>query len=50
MIKFKASFESLRKDREGEVKLLLTIPLSDEAIVAQIPIQTELDITVEANP
>jgi hypothetical protein len=47
MIKFKAGFDSLRKDRDGEVKITFTIPLSDEAMAREIPVQTELDITIE---
>ena len=47
MIEFRASFEGLRKDREGEVKLTFAIPLSDVAHAVEIPIQTELLIKIE---
>ena len=46
MIEFIASFDSLRKDREGEIKLTLAIPLSDEQKVRDIPIQQALKVTV----
>jgi hypothetical protein len=49
MIEFIGAFESLRKDREGEIKLTFTIPLSDEEKVRQIPIQKALKVTVEEN-
>ena len=47
-IEFTGAFEGLRKDREGEVKLILAIPLSDEAKVREIPVQTTLKITIES--
>ena len=46
-IVFHAGFEKLIKDREGEVKITFAVPLSDEGIARQIPIQTELKITIE---
>ena len=45
-IVFNAAFEQLRKDREGEVRLTFTVPLSDEQIVRTIPIQTELKVAI----
>lgn len=48
MIEFIGAFESLRKDREGEIKLTFTIPLSDEQKVREIPIQTALKIMIES--
>lgn len=47
-IEFNGSFDSLRKDREGEVKLTIAVPLSDEFLARQLPIQTALKITVES--
>jgi hypothetical protein len=44
---FRAAFESLKKDREGEIKLTFAVPLSDEHLVRAIPIQQSLRITVE---
>lgn len=46
-IEFRAGFEKLIKDREGEVKITFTVPLSDEGIARQIPIQTELKVIIE---
>jgi hypothetical protein len=43
---FSAIFESLRKDRDGEIKLTFSIPLSDEQLVRNIPIQKEIKIAV----
>ena len=43
---FNGVFERLRKDREGEVKITFTIPLSDEDKARQVPIQKELTIAV----
>lgn len=43
---FNAAFERLNKDREGEVKITFTVPLSDEQIARQVPIQTVLKIVV----
>ena len=43
---FSAIFESLKKDRDGEIKLTFTIPLSDEHLVKSIPIQREIKIAV----
>lgn len=45
-IVFNAAFEQLRKDREGEVKITFTVPLSDEQIARTVPIQTVLKIAV----
>ena len=43
---FNAAFERLNKDREGEVKITFTVPLSDEQIARTVPIQTPLKIVV----
>ncbi len=45
-IVFRAIFENLKKDRDGEIKLTFSIPLLDEHIVRAIPIQQELIIAV----
>ncbi len=45
-IVFNASFEALRKDREGEVKITFTVPLSDEQIARTVPIQKPLQVAV----
>ena len=47
MIQFQAAFEKLIKDREGEVKITFTVPLSDEEQARQVPAQQLLNITVE---
>ena len=46
-IQFKAAFERCVKDREGEVKLTFTVPLSDEERARQVPVQRLLSVTVE---
>ena len=43
---FSAAFEGLRKDREGEIKLTLAIPASDEHIVRDIPTGTSFKVAV----
>jgi len=43
---FNGVFERLRKDREGEVKITFTIPLSDEDKARKVPIQTLLQIVI----
>ena len=43
---FKAAFEKLIKDREGEVKITFTVPLSDEQIARTVPIQEPLIIAI----
>jgi hypothetical protein len=43
---FSAAFEQLRKDREGEVKITFTVPLSDEQIARTVPIQTALKVAI----
>lgn len=45
-IAFKAAFDSLRKDREGEVKITFSVPLSDEESARRVPIQKELLILI----
>ena len=45
-IVFNAAFEQLRKDREGEVKITFTVPLSDEQIARTVPIQTPLKVAI----
>jgi len=51
---FRAAFERLTKDKDGEIKLILAVPLSDEHLVRAIPIQEELNVAllqvVENNP
>jgi hypothetical protein len=49
-ITFLGAFESLRKDREGEVKITFTVPLSDEQIARQVPILTKLRIVILNEP
>lgn len=44
---FNAAFEQLRKDREGEVKITFTVPMSDEAEARKVPVETLLKISVE---
>ena len=44
---FRAGFEKLIKDREGEVKITFAVPLSDEDKARQVPVQEELKITIE---
>lgn len=46
-IKFIASFEKLVKDHEGEVTLILKVPLTEEYKVRDVPILTELDISIK---
>ena len=46
-IKFQAAFEKCIKDREGEVKITFSVPLTDEDKARQIPVQRLLNITVE---
>ena len=41
-----AGFEKLIKDREGEIKLTFTIPLSDQEKALQIPHQELLTLKV----
>lgn len=45
-IVFNAAFEALRKDREGEVKITFTVPLSDEQIARTVPIQTPFKVAI----
>ncbi len=45
-IVFRGAFEQLRKDRDGEVKITFTVPLSDEQIARTVPIQKELTIAI----
>jgi hypothetical protein len=45
-IVFQGAFEALRKDREGEVKITFTVPLSDEAEARKVPVQKLLNITI----
>lgn len=45
-IVFDAAFESLRKDREGEVKITFTVPLSAEHIARKVPIQTAFKLAI----
>ena len=46
-IKINAGFEKLIKDREGEIKLTFTIPLSDQEKALQIPHQVPLILNIE---
>lgn len=45
-IVFQGAFEKLTKDREGEVRITFTVPLSDEAIARTVPIQTPFQIAI----
>ena len=47
-VKFRGAFEKLNKDREGEVKVTFTVPLSDEQKVREIPVLEELEITIKS--
>ena len=46
-IQFQAAFEKCIKDREGEVKIMFSVPLTDEDKARQVPVQRLLNITVE---
>ena len=46
-IQFQAAFEKCIKDREGEVKITFTVPLSDEHKARQVPVQQLLNIIVD---
>jgi len=45
-IEFSAGLEWFKKDRDGEVKLTLQVPLSDAHKVLNIPELTELKVKV----